>query len=108
MTLFEDFLYWTDWESKAVLRCHKNHCSNVTHLVRTSIRPMDLQVMHPLRQRPRESSGRAARGRPPGKCLRSFPTSFLERAVRKLPVQFSVLDTSCEAPRHFLRLCQRL
>ncbi|XP_029850375.2 prolow-density lipoprotein receptor-related protein 1 [Ixodes scapularis] len=52
MTLFEDFLYWTDWESKAVLRCHKNHCSNVTHLVRTSIRPMDLQVMHPLRQRP--------------------------------------------------------
>ncbi|XP_064475155.1 prolow-density lipoprotein receptor-related protein 1-like [Ornithodoros turicata] len=51
MTVFEDQLYWTDWESKSVLRCHKNHCNNITTVVRTSIRPMDLQVHHPLRQR---------------------------------------------------------
>lgn len=51
MTVFEDELYWTDWESKSVLRCPKNHCDNITTLVRTSIRPMDLQVHHALRQR---------------------------------------------------------
>lgn len=52
MTLFEDKLYWTDWESKAVLYCNKNNCSSITTLVRTAIRPMDIQVQHPLRQRP--------------------------------------------------------
>ncbi|XP_077556086.1 LDL receptor protein 1 isoform X2 [Haemaphysalis longicornis] len=52
MTLFEDKLYWTDWESKGVLYCNKNNCSNITTLVHTNIRPMDIQVQHPLRQRP--------------------------------------------------------
>ncbi|XP_055345561.1 prolow-density lipoprotein receptor-related protein 1-like [Paramacrobiotus metropolitanus] len=51
MSVFEDFLYWTDWESKQIHRAHKFTGRNMTVLVSASShRPMDLQVFHPFRQ----------------------------------------------------------
>lgn len=50
ITLWEDYIYWTDWETKSVERAHKyygNHTKTLTTMVH---RPMDLRVYHPFRQ----------------------------------------------------------
>ena len=52
MTVFEDFLYWTDWEYKSVERAHKFSGFNRTKLAGTIHRPMDIQVYHSMRQPP--------------------------------------------------------
>lgn len=58
LTLFEDYVYWTDWETKSINRAHKTTGTNKTLLISTLHRPMDLHVFHALRQ-------------PDGKQLRS-------------------------------------
>ncbi|CAG7828356.1 unnamed protein product [Allacma fusca] len=52
MTVFEDFVYWSDWETKSVERCHKYTGRNQTTVTRTIHRPMDVKVYHPYRQPP--------------------------------------------------------
>lgn len=50
ITLFENFVYWSDWETKNIHKCHKysgQECRNVTSLV---YRPMDIKIVHPLLQ----------------------------------------------------------
>lgn len=44
MTVFEDYIFWTDWELKSVERCKKysgSDCKTITSLVH---RPMDVHV----------------------------------------------------------------
>lgn len=50
LTLFEDYVYWTDWETKSINRAHKTTGANKTPLISTLHRPMDLHVFHALRQ----------------------------------------------------------
>lgn len=50
LTLFEDYVYWTDWETKSINRAHKTTGANKTLLISTLHRPMDLHVLHALRQ----------------------------------------------------------
>ncbi len=45
LTVFEDFVYWTDWEMNTIERCHKYSGGENKTLLRTVHRPMDLQVM---------------------------------------------------------------
>ncbi|VDN01460.1 unnamed protein product [Thelazia callipaeda] len=51
LTVFEDFLYWTDWSNRTVERAHKitgqmhKAILNFTHY-----RPMGIKVVHPLMQ----------------------------------------------------------
>jgi integrin beta 2 len=52
LTAFEDYIYWSDWETKSIERCHKYHCTNVTTVTTSAHRPMDLQIYHPYRQLP--------------------------------------------------------
>lgn len=73
LTLFEDYVYWTDWETKSINRAHKTTGTNKTLLISTLHRPMDLHVFHALRQpdgkRPRTESRpplSQARGAPEG------------------------------------------
>lgn len=73
LTLFEDYVYWTDWETKSINRAHKTMGTNKTLLISTLHRPMDLHVFHALRQpdgeRPRGGSRwrvSLARGAPAG------------------------------------------
>ncbi|XP_070183011.1 low-density lipoprotein receptor-related protein 1-like [Littorina saxatilis] len=50
ITTFENRLYWTDWEKDSIMYSDKfsgNHTKNLTNLAH---RPMDIQVVHPLRQ----------------------------------------------------------
>jgi low-density lipoprotein receptor-related protein 1 (alpha-2-macroglobulin receptor) len=48
--LWEDYIYWTDWETKAVERCHKYRGNQCQSLLSTVHRPMDIRVIHPLKQ----------------------------------------------------------
>ncbi|XP_062842266.1 low-density lipoprotein receptor-related protein 1 isoform X2 [Trichomycterus rosablanca] len=50
MTLFEEFIYWTDWETKSINRAHKTLGTNKTTLISTLHRPMDVHIFHPYRQ----------------------------------------------------------
>ncbi|KAK5872291.1 hypothetical protein PBY51_013006 [Eleginops maclovinus] len=50
MTLFEEYIYWTDWETKSINRCHKTLGTNKTVLISTLHRPMDVHIYHPYRQ----------------------------------------------------------
>lgn len=51
IAVFEDYLYWTDWETARVERAHKYTGKNrnvvVSHLEH---RPMGIRVVHPLLQ----------------------------------------------------------
>ncbi|CAL1537092.1 unnamed protein product [Lymnaea stagnalis] len=48
--IFEGLLYWTDWEKSSVLSAAKFSGNNITRKKVFSQRPMDIQVVHPLRQ----------------------------------------------------------
>uniref|UniRef100_A0A673FZ58 Low-density lipoprotein receptor-related protein 1-like n=1 Tax=Sinocyclocheilus rhinocerous TaxID=307959 RepID=A0A673FZ58_9TELE len=50
MTLFEEYIYWTDWETKSINRAHKTLGTNKTMLISTLHRPMDVHIYHPCRQ----------------------------------------------------------
>ncbi|XP_015265029.1 PREDICTED: prolow-density lipoprotein receptor-related protein 1 [Gekko japonicus] len=50
LTLFEDYIYWTDWETKSINRAHKTTGTNKTTLISTLHRPMDIHIFHPYRQ----------------------------------------------------------
>ncbi|KAH1006209.1 hypothetical protein HUJ05_006962 [Dendroctonus ponderosae] len=48
--VWEDFVYWTDWETKSIERCNKYTGENCSTILSTVHRPMDVRVVHPLRQ----------------------------------------------------------
>ncbi|XP_071823394.1 prolow-density lipoprotein receptor-related protein 1-like isoform X3 [Apostichopus japonicus] len=55
ISVFTDFIYWGDWRNHTIYKAHKYHNARrnsvVTALINnTNQRPMDLHVMHPLRQ----------------------------------------------------------
>lgn len=52
MSVFDDHLYWTDWNLKALLSAHKLTGENMQVLRNTSHRPYDVHVFHRLRQLP--------------------------------------------------------
>ncbi|XP_054274081.1 low-density lipoprotein receptor-related protein 1-like [Macrosteles quadrilineatus] len=52
IAVFEDHIYWTDWETKSVERCPKYSATNCSTLTTTVHRPMDIHIYHPYRQQP--------------------------------------------------------
>ena len=54
LAVFEDWLYWTDWETKSVQRCRKKDGSELSVIHHESRYPMSLVVKHRLQQRQRE------------------------------------------------------
>lgn len=52
LTVFDDWLFWTDWNMKGVYRAHKFTGEKLQVLRNTSHRPYDIHVYHPLRQLP--------------------------------------------------------
>ncbi|XP_078621857.1 low-density lipoprotein receptor-related protein 2-like isoform X1 [Branchiostoma floridae x Branchiostoma japonicum] len=52
MTLFEDWIYWSDWNTKTVEKARKLNGTERTTMVTTVHRPMDIHIVHPQRQMP--------------------------------------------------------
>ena len=50
--MFEDWLYWTDWELKSVVRANKYTGDDINKVYTARHRPMDIHVYHPYRQLP--------------------------------------------------------
>ena len=50
ITLFEEFAYITDWNRKVIEKINKFVDKDRKDLVNLTHRPMDIQVVHPLRQ----------------------------------------------------------
>uniref|UniRef100_A0A8C5RBH8 EGF-like domain-containing protein n=1 Tax=Leptobrachium leishanense TaxID=445787 RepID=A0A8C5RBH8_9ANUR len=50
ITVFEDFVYWTDWNTRTVEKGNKYDGSGRTMLANTTHRPFDIHVYHPYRQ----------------------------------------------------------
>ncbi|KAL1502195.1 hypothetical protein ABEB36_007373 [Hypothenemus hampei] len=48
--VWEDYVFWTDWETKSVEKCHKYTGENCSKILYTVHRPMDVRVVHPFRQ----------------------------------------------------------
>ncbi len=51
ITVFGDYIYFTDWNLKGVFKAHKYKGEDV-RLRSTVHRPFDIQIVHPLRQNP--------------------------------------------------------
>ncbi|GIY95881.1 low-density lipoprotein receptor-related protein 2 [Caerostris extrusa] len=85
LTVFEDQLYWTDWVTKSIERCHKYHCGNYSTIATTTHRPMDIQVFHPFRQTPLKTSNPCANAgcttlcllKPGGGALCACPENYV-------------------------------
>ena len=71
ITVFDDFIFWTDWNLKAVSRANKWTGANYTVLRNTTHRPYDLHVYHPLRQIPYPNPCGTNNGGCSGLCLLS-------------------------------------
>lgn len=50
LTLFEDFIYWTDGKSKSLRRAHKTTGANAVELLNSWQAIKSIIVYHPLRQ----------------------------------------------------------
>ncbi|XP_073999056.1 low-density lipoprotein receptor-like isoform X3 [Rhodnius prolixus] len=52
ISVFEDFVYWTDWDKQAIFKANKFDGSNVTAItaIRMLQNPMVVHVYHPYRQ----------------------------------------------------------
>lgn len=48
--VWEDYIYWSDWETKTIERCHKYTGKDCKSILTTVHRPMDIRVVHPFRQ----------------------------------------------------------
>ncbi|XP_071943214.1 low-density lipoprotein receptor-related protein 2-like [Antedon mediterranea] len=52
ITVFEETLYWTDWNTKTINKVDKLLGGNYTQVGGTIHRPMDIHIVHELRQDP--------------------------------------------------------
>jgi len=86
MAVFEDNLYWSDWEMHEIVSCNKFNGKNFRTLVKEAgIRPMGITIAHPLLS---HSSG------PPSPCKDS-PCSHV-----CLPKPLPSEEFVCKCPAH--------
>ncbi|KAF5306597.1 hypothetical protein FQR65_LT18530 [Abscondita terminalis] len=78
LSIWEDYVYWTDWETKSIERCHKYQGDQCSSLFFTVHRPMDIKLMHPFRQPQRENP--CERANCSALCLLSPDTPFYKCA----------------------------
>ncbi|KAF0300268.1 Prolow-density lipoprotein receptor-related protein 1 [Amphibalanus amphitrite] len=69
LAVFEDWLYWTDWETKSVQRCRKADGGNLTVIHHEARHPMSLVVQHQLQQRHHDSPCQVDNGGCQALCL---------------------------------------
>ena len=51
ISVFEDFVYWTDWKTRSLTRANKFTGSNVKSISNNFRQPMSIASFHPLRQK---------------------------------------------------------
>lgn len=71
IAVFEDHMFWTDWELKTIEKCDKYTAKNCTSLTVKPLvhKPMDIRVYHPYRQKPLKNNPCENNGGCQGLCL---------------------------------------
>ncbi|KAK3787581.1 hypothetical protein RRG08_025912 [Elysia crispata] len=69
LTIFEDELYWTDWETKSINKANKFSGNSVETIHSRLFFPMDIHTMHPQRQPPATSKCGSNNGECSHLCL---------------------------------------
>ncbi len=46
LAVADDFLYWTDWTYRGILRADKSNGGNVTVLAQTALLPYGIKIFH--------------------------------------------------------------
>lgn len=77
ISLFENHVYWTDWQTHSVIRANKFNGSDLSVLQRTVTQPFGIQILHSSRQ-PRDASNPCsqANGGCSHLCLLNIGNSF--------------------------------
>lgn len=102
LSVFDDNLYWTDWNTKALLTAHKYTGEHFQVLRNTSHRPYDLHVYHPLKQVAYPNPCEPNNGNCSHLCLLSATRNF----TCACPNNFRLLDdnrtciANCTAGQH--------
>ena len=98
ITVFEDFVYWTDWETESIHKANKLNGSNVTNVAVALYSPMGIHVYHPMRQPKSPSSCGANNGGCSHLCL-PRPVG-VERFVCACPngVNLKTDGRTCDVP----------
>ena len=91
ISVFEDYVYWSDWETKSIERCHKYTGKKSSTILTAIHRPMDLAVYHPLRQ-PAFEDNRNNPCENNGGC----------HALCLLKDNNGILDKVCSCPENFV------
>lgn len=52
LSLFDDYIYWSDWNLKSISRANKFNGEKYQILQNTTHKPYDVHIFHPLRQLP--------------------------------------------------------
>ncbi|KAA0193938.1 hypothetical protein HAZT_HAZT000341, partial [Hyalella azteca] len=89
ITVFDDYVYWTDWNLKAILKANKYTGEDFEYLRNTTHRPYDLHVYHPLRQLPYDNPCGNNNGGCSHLCLLS-------------PRKDKTVGYKCACPNHFV------
>jgi len=85
MAVFEDNLYWSDWEMQEIVSCNKFNGKNFKTLIKEAgIRPMGITMAHPL----------LSHSGPPSPC-RDSPCSHV-----CLPKPLPSTQFTCKCPAH--------
>lgn len=50
LTLSEETLYWTDWQTRSIHACNKHSGDKAREILSGIYSPMDIQVLEPYRQ----------------------------------------------------------
>lgn len=99
IAVFEDYIYWSDWETKSIERCHKYSGRDNKTIINTIHRPMDLQVYHPMRQPMPEINPCQNNGGCEALCLLA-PGKFNASDMGGLKYGYG-LEKSCACPQSF-------
>ena len=89
LTVMDDFLYWTDWNKKAIMRANKFTGAELTTLRNTTHRPYDIHIYHPLRQIPYDNPCAVSNGDCSHLCLIA-------------PNNFEGVGRTCACPNDFV------
>ncbi|XP_021930758.1 low-density lipoprotein receptor-like isoform X2 [Zootermopsis nevadensis] len=69
ITTFEDWVYWTDWDTQAVYRANKFNGRDISPVTATHMNPMVIHVYHPYRQPDGQNYCQAVNGHCSHLCL---------------------------------------
>lgn len=107
ITVFEDNLYWTDWELQAILSTKKNGRNNMTTVQGDLFRPIDIQAVHSVRQPNMSNPCADSNGGCSYLCVLSSERAEGFSCVCPTGIALSGNGTSCAALNTFILFARR-